>query len=47
MNNNIGYGCELDTGVITSKDSKIPVWVVPTNEEIMILRDTVKIINNK
>jgi len=46
-NNNIGYGCDFDTGVITSKDSKIPVWVVPTNEEIMILRDTVKIINNK
>lgn len=46
-NNNIGFGCELDTGVITSKDSRIPVWVVPTNEEIMILRDTVKIINNK
>ena len=45
MNNNIGYGRDLDTGVITDKDSKIPVWVVPTNEEVMIVRDTYKIIN--
>jgi len=45
MNNNIGYGRELDMGIITSDDSKIPVWVVPTNEEIMILRDSYKIIN--
>lgn len=45
MNNNIGYGHELDMGIITSNDSKIPVWVVPTNEEIMILRDTYEIIN--
>lgn len=45
MNNNIGYGCELDTGIITSNDSKIPVWVVPTNEEIMILRDSYNVIN--
>ena len=45
MNDNIGYGCELDMGIITSSDSKIPVWVIPTNEEIMILRDSYKIIN--
>ena len=45
MNNNIGYGRDLDTGVITTDDSKIPVWVVPTNEEIMIIRDTYEIIN--
>ena len=45
MNNNIGYGRDLDTGVITTDDSKIPVWVVPTNEEIMIIRDTYMIIN--
>ena len=44
MNKNIGYGCELKTGVITTEDSKIPVWVVPTNEEVMILRDTYEII---
>ena len=45
MNNNIGYGRSLDIGVITTDDSKIPVWVVPTNEEVMIVRDTYKIIN--
>ena len=45
MNNNIGYGRDLDTGIITTDDSKIPVWVVPTNEEIMIIRDTYEIIN--
>lgn len=44
VNNNIGYGHELDMGVITTNDSKIPVYVVPTNEEVMILRDTYKII---
>ena len=44
MNNNIGYGHELDTGIITNRDSKIPVYVVPTNEEVMILRDTYNII---
>lgn len=44
INNNIGYGCELDRGIITNIDSKIPVYVIPTNEEIMILRDTYEII---
>ena len=44
INDNIGYGKELDMGVITTIDSKIPVYVVPTNEEVMILRDTYNII---
>ena len=30
---------------ISLKDSKIDVWVVPTNEELMIARDTEKIVN--
>ena len=30
--------------VITTKDSKIPVVVIPTNEELMIARDTVRIL---
>lgn len=30
-------------GIITTDDSKIPVYVVPTNEEIMILRDTYRL----
>ena len=29
---------------ITTKKSKIPVWVVPTNEELMIARDTYNLI---
>jgi len=31
--------------LISSDDSKIPVYVVPTNEELMIARDTLNIIN--
>ena len=30
---------------ITTSDSKIPVWVVPTNEELMIAKDTFNIVN--
>ena len=30
-------------GIITTKKSKIPVWVVPTNEELMIIKDTYEI----
>lgn len=44
INDSIGYGRELDMGVITTSDSKIPVYVIPTNEEVMILRDTYNII---
>lgn len=46
INNNIGYGCELKEGVITSNQSKIPVYVIPTSEEVMIVKDTYNIINN-
>ena len=31
-------------GVISAKDSKIPVVVIPTNEELMIARDTARIV---
>ena len=31
-------------GVISTKDSKIPVVVIPTNEELMIARDTKRIV---
>ena len=33
-------------GVISTKDSKIPVVVIPTNEELMIARDTERIVNS-
>ena len=33
--------------VISTKDSKIPVVVIPTNEELMIARDTVRVLEGK
>ncbi len=30
-------------GIISTKDSKVDVWVVPTNEELMIIKDTYKL----
>ena len=30
---------------ISSADSKVEVWVVPTNEELLIARDTLALIN--
>ncbi len=40
VNDSIGYGKDKKEGIITNKDSKIPVYVIPTNEEVMIVRDT-------
>lgn len=31
---------------ISAADSKVEVWVVPTNEELLIARDTLELINN-
>ena len=36
-----------EIGVISTKDSKIPVVVIPTNEELMIARDTVRVLKSK
>ena len=47
VNDNLGYGHELKEGLITTLDSKLGIYVIPTNEEIMILRDTYHIINHK
>ena len=47
-------GVKIDTAVndfrgklkkISTEDSKIPVYVVPTNEELMIALDTYELIN--
>ena len=46
-NDNIGYGHELKMGIITSEESSIPVYVVPTDEEVMIVRDTYGLIKEK
>ena len=43
-NDNIGYGHDLKEGIITTYESKIPVYVIPTDEEVMILRDCYKLI---
>ena len=32
-------------GLITTNESNVQVWVLPTNEEIMIVRDSYNIIN--
>lgn len=44
MNNKIAGFKEIHEGFITTKESKVPVYVIPTNEEIMIIRDTYKIV---
>ena len=45
VNDKIAGFKEVHEGCITTKDSKIPVYVVPTDEEIMIIRDTYNICN--
>jgi len=45
INDDIGAGRSLDSGLITMDNSKVPLYVIPTNEEVMILRDTYEIIN--
>ena len=46
-NSEIASYKDKQEGIISSKSSKIPVWVVPTNEELMIIKDTYNIINKK
>ena len=36
-----------EVGVLSAKGSKIPVIVLPTNEELMIARDTVRVLTQK
>ena len=43
-NNNIASYKEQHQGIITSPDSSIPVYVLPTNEELMIAKDTYKLV---
>lgn len=46
-NDNIGYGHDESEGIITTKDSDISVYVLPTNEEVMIVRDTYRLVDDK
>ena len=47
INDDIGANGNLDMGIISREDSKIPVYVIPTNEEVMILRDTYGLVAGK
>jgi len=44
-NDNIAKFKKYQSGVITTDDSRIKVMVIPTNEEYMILKDTVELCN--
>ena len=43
-NSKIASFKDIHEGVISAKDSKVEVWVVPTNEELMIIKDTYKFV---
>ncbi len=43
-NDSIGYGRENKEGIITTEDSRVPIYVLPTDEEVMIVRDSYRII---
>ena len=47
VNDTIAGFKDVHEGIITTKKSKIPVYVIPTNEEIMIIRDTYNIVCGK
>ncbi len=47
MNETIAGFKDVNEGIISSKDSKIPVYVEPTNEELMIVLDTIKLTEKK
>ena len=47
INDTIAGYRDLHEGMISSKKSKVPVWVIPTNEELMIIKDTYYIVNKK
>jgi len=44
VNGNIGYGHEQKEGLITTRESNIKIYVIPTDEEVMIVRDCYNIV---
>ena len=46
-NDNIAKFRSEREGIITTKKSSIPVYVIPTDEELMIIRDTYETVSNK
>jgi len=47
VNESVAGFKDVSEGIISNKKSKVPVWVLPTNEELMIIKDTYEIVNNK
>jgi len=47
VNNTIAGYRDKQEGIISDKDSKVKIYVVPTNEELMIIKDTYEIVNKK
>lgn len=45
LNSKIAGFKDVNEGIVSAKDSKIAVWVVPTNEELMIIKDTYEIVS--
>lgn len=44
-NNSVASYRDIHEGIISSKKSSVDVWVLPTNEELMIVKDTYKLCN--
>ena len=44
VNDKVASFKDIHEGIISSSDSKVPVYVVPTNEELMIATDTYELI---
>ena len=47
VNNTIAGYRDKQEGIISSKDYKVDIYVVSTNEELMIIKDTYEIVKNK
>lgn len=44
VNDSIASYKEQNEGIISAEDSSVTVWVVPTNEELMIIKDTYELV---
>ena len=44
-NMEIASYCDKHEGKVSTKDSSVDVYVIPTNEELMIIKDTYNIVN--
>ncbi|MGI6608163.1 MAG: acetate/propionate family kinase [Erysipelotrichaceae bacterium] len=45
LDNELNASTKGKAGKISAEDSKIDVWVIPTDEEVMIARDTCRLLN--